>query len=145
MPVCINELMPANQSAAYDSDGHPGDWVELFNPSNRDVALRGWTISDDRDDLDPITLSADLVVPAAGFLVLWADGEPDAGAGHLDFQLVADGEEVVLTAPTGERSIVTWGRMHDDFSAARRSDCCMEAGCWEHRFRGTPGFTNAVE
>ncbi len=138
-PLCINEIMPENLAAHADETGAYPDWIELHNPSDAGVSLAGWTISDG----DPARHAlGDLEVPAGGFVVLYADGFPSLGPAHLSFSLDADGEEVELYAPDGTGSVVVFGPVAGDLSAARVPDCCAGEGCWQYPFGGTPGASN---
>ena len=141
LPLCVNEFMPDNEATLFDDAGETPDWIELHNPTAEDVDLDGWSMSDDRD-ADRAPLAAGLTVPAGGFLLLYADGDEDAGPDHLDFSLDADGGDVALYAPDGRGLVVGYGLIEEDFSAARVTDCCEGEGCWSFDFRGTPGATN---
>ncbi|MCK6502208.1 lamin tail domain-containing protein [Myxococcota bacterium] len=140
--LCINELMPANRAALLGEDGSAPDWIELFNPTEADLSLSGWTISDDREALDRHALSGDLVVPAGGALLLYADEATEAGPAHLPFKLSEDGEEVALFDPEGDATVLVFGKVYDDFAVARATDCCTGEGCLQHVFRGSPGVAN---
>ncbi len=102
--VYINELMPSNQTIIADENDEYDDWIELYNPDeDHDASLAGYFISDDRNDPLKRWLPQDAVVPADGYLLLWADGSPDQGALHLSFKLRAsEGEAVILTDPDGK-------------------------------------------
>ncbi|MCB9778752.1 MAG: lamin tail domain-containing protein [Alphaproteobacteria bacterium] len=141
--ICINELMPDNESAAFDDQGDADDWIELHNPGAEALSLDGWSLSDDRDTPRAHALPDGLEIPAGGFLLLWADGDTLAGPDHLSFSLSSGGEEVGLFDPRGDGSVLAFGEVQDDFSVARQTDCCTGADCLIHDFRGTPGATNA--
>ncbi len=152
--LCINEVMPGNRAALFDDQGRSTDWIELHNPTDAAVSLEGWSISDDREQGDAHVFGPGLAIEPGGFLLLWArggDGDDSGGEGSTDptvlpFQLDGGGEEVALFDPDGDGSVVAYGAVLDDFSLARRTDCCVpvdgEASCWTHSFRGTPGSTN---
>jgi len=71
----ITELMP-NPAAVSDSDG---EWFELYNASGEARDLAGLQISDDEGVED--TLSATLVVPAGGYVVLARVGDASINGG----------------------------------------------------------------
>lgn len=139
LPLCINEFMPANDSAWRDALGAAPDWIELHNPTAAAVDLTGWTLSDDEAQPDRARLSG--VLEPGGFRLLVADG--GTGADQLPFRLSADGGQVALFAPDGRGQVVTHGSVAPDFSVARVTDCCAGEGCLEFSFRGTPGYGNA--
>jgi hypothetical protein len=67
--VIINEMMPDSQ----DSDDETGEWLELFNLSDRVVDLLGWTLA---DSAGSVTVDAHLQIPAGGFALLAAVDQP---------------------------------------------------------------------
>jgi len=140
--LCINELMPDDKAALILEDGSTPDWIELFNPTGADVSLKGWTLSDDHTVPDRQALSASLVVPAGGSLLLYADGHPELGPEHLDFSLDPGGEEVALFDPQGDARVLAFGRVLEDFAVARQTDCCEGETCLGFVFRGSPGRSN---
>lgn len=142
LELCINELMPDNAASIIDEAGATPDWLELHNPGAEDVSLDGWSLTDDANAPAKSVLSGGLVLPAGGFLVLWADKLTGAGSTHLSFKLDAGGGVVGLFAPDGRGSVVTYGAIDADFSAARRPDCCVGEGCFAFDFRGSPGKSN---
>lgn len=144
--ICLNELMPANRSVLLRDDGSSPDWIELFNPTEVDVDLGRFGLSDDREDRAEHLLPAGLVLPAGEALVLYAVGDDDTGTvlaeDELPFRLSAEGGEVVLFEPDGDGQVVVYGAVEQDFSIARSTDCCTGEGCLTHRFRGSPGKSN---
>jgi hypothetical protein len=91
--VRINEWMATPLSGE--------DWIELYNPNAHPVDLGNHFLTDrliqpDRSQLPPFSF-----VPAQGYHVLVADGNPERGASHLDFSLSAVGEEIGLFDPEG--------------------------------------------
>ncbi len=143
LAVCINEFMADNDSAL-DVDGAFPDWIELYNPTAESILLDGWWLSDDRDEPDKHELEGGLTLEPLSGLVLYADGAPELGPEHLAFSLEVEGEEIVLTAPDGRASIVAYGPLTGDVTAAREIDCCVEPECWVYRFSGSPGDTNGL-
>ena len=141
LPVCVNEFSP--KVSGYGAD-FPLDWIELFNPTEADVGLEGWAISDNRETADKHVFGPEIVIPAYGAVQLFADGQPERGPDHLAFRLSAGGEEIVLTAPDGRGRIVEFDKMPIDVTPARIPDCCVEPDCWQMGFLGSPGRPNAV-
>ncbi len=96
----INELVPNNFSGITDEFGERDDWIELYNPGQTDVNIAGWYISDTLNAENFYRIPAfDLtktIVPAGGYLLLWADGEPAEGVLHMPFRLNNNGEAVYL-------------------------------------------------
>lgn len=143
LELCINEFMTDNDVALADETGAYPDWIELHNPGDEAVPLDGWTLTDDSGDTTKHEMSGGLSVEPGGFLVLYADGEDSLGAAHLGFKLTQDGGTVGLFAPDGRGSLITYGYLESDISAARVPDCCpVGSSCWEYVYGGTPGETN---
>jgi hypothetical protein len=141
LEICINEVMPDNETTLADETGAYPDWIELANPGASEVSLDGWWLGDGEKNL--VQLEDGLAIAAGGFLVLFADGGGAEGPLHLDFGLEANGGEVALFTPDGRGSLVQYGWTADDFAIARSSDCCAGSGCsFEHPWRGTPGESN---
>ena len=137
--VVINEFMTTNATGLQDSTGAYPDWIELFNPTAEDIDLEGWTLSDDIGERDRHTLSG-LSIEAGGWLLLYADGDPEQGDEHLDFSLNADGEEIGLYSPDGGVvDELEFGSLPTDHSAARQTDGGSE---WEITDTPTPGVSN---
>jgi len=117
--VRITELMAANDGSVLDADGDSSDWLEIYNPGPDRVELAGWGVSDDVDDPFKEVLPTLSLLPGE-YRVLWASGKAasaDPSELHLGFALDADGEEVVLTAPSGEQvDAVSFGPQRDDIS-----------------------------
>jgi hypothetical protein len=121
--VHINEFMPYNRTAAVDASGDPDDWVELYNGSDEEARLEGFYLSDSGGPPFRQRLSAEVVVPAKGVVLIWADREPDEGALHMSFRLDRDGESVWLARPDGEViDMVEFGFAPTDESFARLPD-----------------------
>lgn len=104
--VVINEWMAANQSAFADpADGQFDDWFELYNPTAGMVNLSGYQLSESLTNATPFVIPNGVMIPAHGFLLVWADKEPDqyspGGDLHANFKLSSDGQAIALFAPDG--------------------------------------------
>lgn len=145
LQLCINEVMASNTSSWLDDRGVATDWIELHNPGTADVPLGGWHLTDDEDEPFRHPLPDTLVVPAGGYLLLYADGDPLGGDLHLPFQLAADGEEVGLYRDDGEGELIAFDVQQPDVSIARQPDCCADATtCAGVALTSTPGLSNAT-
>lgn len=144
LELCINEFMPDNDTSFADEFGTYSDWIELHNPGDEPISLDGWTVTDDADDPELFELHGGLTLGPGEFIVFYADDEPDLGPLHLGFKLSQDGGTLGVFAPDGRGSLVTYGYVETDISAARVTDCCSEeSGCWEFVYSGSPGATNS--
>ncbi len=136
--LVINEFVPDNASGFRDDAGDTPDWVELYNPTESDVDLGGWFLTDDLEEELERPFSAGLIVPAGGHLLLFAD-EGD-GDDHLPFSLSGEGESLGLFGPDAYPvDRVVWTRVSADVGAARSPD---GSETWIWGSATTPGATN---
>jgi len=138
----INELMASNGGLALDPDDAEAtpDWIELYNAGSVDVSLEGLTVTDDLEVPDLHTLG-DVTVPAGGFVVLFADGQPERGPTHLGFQLSSAGEAIGLYSPDGDPlDRLTFVDLSGDQVAGRIPD----GGTLSMLSGPTPGETNTT-
>ncbi len=101
--VVISEIMAANDVW---KNGHHDDWVELYNASSSAVDLSGWHLSDSARKTEKFTFPEGTRLKKGECLLVYCtDREEDAGSGsvfYAPFKLSQDGEQVVLTDPSGE-------------------------------------------
>jgi hypothetical protein len=97
-PLAVNEFMADNDAVIPDPEEPLAfeDWIEIYNAGTSPVALDGMYLTDSLYFPTRFALPPGLVVPARGFLLLWADSEAFQGSRHLGFQLAAAGEEIGL-------------------------------------------------
>ena len=127
--LCINEFMASNATGAQDESGAFPDWLELYNPTGEDVDLVGYTVSDDLAWIDKHPLGGGLIVPAGGWLILWADGDVDQGENHLSFRLNRGGEQIAIYDTHGTAlDELQYGPQETDISATRLGDGGEEWG-----------------
>jgi len=145
--VVINEVLASNGHTLSDPQNQYDDWIELYNPGGLTVDIGGCYLTDDLarptkwqvPTGDPGTT----MIPAHGYLLLWADGDlADAGL-HAGFRLDADGEDVALFAPDGLTLIdsLSFGRQYTDMSYGRYPDGAAELRLLTYP---TPGFLNVI-
>lgn len=94
------------------------DWIELYNPAAAPVPLRGLYVgtSDTTYHLNALSF-----VAAGGFVQLLAD--ENEGANHLDFNLPAEGDAIVLYDERGvEMDRVVYGPQSEGVSQGRLPD-----------------------
>jgi hypothetical protein len=118
--VVINEVMASNQTYITDENGEYEDWVELYNNSSSSVNLGGWFLSDNPDNLDKWEFPTNTVIPAMGYLIIWADEDSSQGPLHANFKLSAAGEELLLINASGSTvQDITFGQQQADKGYAR--------------------------
>ena len=100
----ISEFMASNDATLSDGDGVFSDWIEIHNPDPDDADLTGWAL---RDEGNTWFFPEDTIVPAGGYLVVFASGQEvenytDAdGNLHTTFKLDAAGEPLALLRADG--------------------------------------------
>ena len=102
----ISEFMASN-SLTRDVDGDTSDWIEIHNPLASSLNLDGYYLSDDPSGADKWRLPGQ-VIPAGGYLVVFASGKDRAVVGqqlHTDFSLEASGGHLALIAPDGATAV----------------------------------------
>jgi hypothetical protein len=144
----VNEALAANTSTLPDEQGEYDDWFELYNASDEPLNAGGLCFTDDEDEPCrwqlPLHFPEQTTIPPHGFLLLWADGQPEQGLFHADFRLSASGEMVAVFqregAGYGERERLVYAQQSPDVSWGRYPD-----GSAELRFMyPTPGATNVA-
>ena len=97
-PVVINEVMASNSSTIADPQGEFDDWIELRNLTDQPVDLAGYYLTDEPGNMRKWQFPADTVLPADGYLIIWADEDTTAIPGlHASFKLSGLGEQIYLT------------------------------------------------
>ncbi|HYO97078.1 MAG TPA: lamin tail domain-containing protein [Polyangiaceae bacterium] len=100
MSVSLSEVMANNEATLPDEEGEFEPWIELYNRSSQAIDLAGYTLSNDLRNRDRWTFPS-VTIPPKGYLVVFADGQPEQGELHTNFVLSAKGDAIVLTDPSG--------------------------------------------
>jgi hypothetical protein len=143
--LVINEFMVSNVLAYKNADGDYEDWIEIYNSGNAAVNLAGYYLTDDIQAKNywkiPTGSASKTMVPAKGFLVLYADGNPNKGANHLGFKLNDKGEQIALIAQDGKTVLddITYADQFMDISYGRYPD---GGSLWNYFTQFTPGASN---
>lgn len=118
----INEFMADNEKTVTDEYGNYSDWIEIFNGGAEGVYLGDIYLTDNFNNPHKWRLPG-VILPAGGFIVIWADGMPALGTRHASFKLSMEGEEIGLYS---DKFLVidtlTFGLQHEDVSMGRKSD-----------------------
>lgn len=127
--VTINEFLAGNTKTLSDpADGDFDDWFELHNEGPQAVDLSGYYLTDSTNNPTQFRIPVGTVLPADGFLLVWADGEPGQNLPsrpdlHVNFRLSLSGEQIALFDPNGRRvDEVTFGPQMNDASQGRFPD-----------------------
>jgi len=98
--LLISEFMASNSSSILDSDNESSDWIELWNPTNSEISLNNYYLTDDAGRLNKWAIPNISIGPNK-FLVIFAsdkDRNDPSEELHADFQLSSsEGSYVALT------------------------------------------------
>ncbi|MFT5646101.1 MAG: hypothetical protein ACI976_000779 [Aureispira sp.] len=146
--IYINEFMPENLNAITDDMGEYEDWIELYNAGTTPVDIGGLYLTDDLTEPNkyrvPTTSPDSTTISPGGFLLLWADKDPEQGVLHLDFKLNNVSEQIGLVrySPINTFFIdsLIYGYLGSDISFGRYPDGTNN---W-HSLIYTPNGSNVI-
>ena len=99
--LLINEFSAANKEHLTDNYGETPDWIEIYNSGATDIDLTGYYMSDNLANPTKWEVPGG-IVPAGGFLIVYATGRDEFFGGflHAGFKITqTQGEDIVLTGP----------------------------------------------
>ncbi len=144
--VFINEWMAANTHTIRDPfDLQFQDWIELHNAGTEPADISGWGLTDSISTPREYTFPDGTIIPAGGYLVVWADNENNQerpGQYHATFGLSANGDEINLFSPAQvllDRVDFNTTRQTNDVSHGRFPDA---SGPLTFMTTATPGAPN---
>lgn len=146
--VVFNEVMSANVDMFVDPSWNYGGFVELYNPTYKDVSIGTYWLSDDSQNLRmariPISVGK---VPARGFRVLWFDHKEtrkDIGENwentQIDMKLDCDGDTIFLSDDAGNiiaSQVYPQAVMRASYARTKDGD-----STWGYTAMPTPGESN---
>ena len=142
--LVINEFLASNDTGLTDEAGEFEDWIEFYNGTANEIDLGGYSVTDTPAEPTLSVIPADTgetVIPAGGYLVMFGDKTPEAGALHLNLKLSDSGESIALYDPAGNLvDEYTYDAQTSDQTTGRSPNgtgdfCPMSAN--------TPGAANA--
>jgi hypothetical protein len=138
----VNEIMTTNTTYLSDLNNY-GDWVEIYNPSNQEVDIAGYYVTDDytlpTKYQIPTGNSSSIIAPG-GYKIIWADDSTQNL--HTNFKLSgSNGERFALVASDGVTFIdsISFGPQTTDVSYGRTSD---GSDSWTFFTLSTPNASN---
>jgi hypothetical protein len=145
--LVINEFMAKNDSFIQDPNGDYDDWIEIYNYGDSAVDIAGMYLTDNLSfpakwqvpDNNP----AATTIPPQGYLLIWADNEPNEGTLHANFRLSAAGEQIALYNADGNLiDTITYGPQQANVSYGRLPDGNRS---WRFFVVPSPAATNISE
>lgn len=98
----INEVSPSNGSNFRDEDGEYVDWIEIYNAGENEICLKGFGLSDKKDN-PKIWEFPDVKIQPKSYLLICASGKNRKnGELHTNFKINAEGERLYLCDTRGQ-------------------------------------------
>ncbi|MAE70630.1 MAG: hypothetical protein CME06_09195 [Gemmatimonadetes bacterium] len=127
--IFLNEAMADNVTTIADGFGQFDDYIEVYNSSAAPISLDGYGLTDNILVPYKWPLPGAAIVPAGGYLLLWADGDLPQGPLHGPFALNSGGETLTLTDDIGfVVDILSFTDQAPDVSWGRRTDGAPQKG-----------------
>lgn len=125
--IVINEFMADNVTTIADPSGSYDDWIEIYNYGDEPVDIGGMYFTDNFADTAKWQVPAgndSTIISSKGFLLLWADNDPEEGVLHLDIKLSKNGEQIGVLMNDGSIFIdsLSFGPQSADISFGRKTD-----------------------
>ncbi|MCK4749350.1 MAG: lamin tail domain-containing protein, partial [Bacteroidales bacterium] len=102
--IYINEFQASNCGNFLDEFGEADDWIEIYNLTAEAIDLGGLFLTDSLQDplkhRIPAGYATTTIQPY-GFMVLWADNQPEQGPLHLGFRLNSRSEQLGIYQLSG--------------------------------------------
>jgi len=145
IPLTINEFMASNSKSVEDPQGDYDDWIEIHNFGADAIDVGGMYLTDNMSVPTkwriPGDDAASTIIPAGGYLLIWADNDiADAGL-HANFKLDANSDEIALSDQLGSTLIdsVVFAEQSSNISYGRFPD---SGTTWRFFPAPTPGTQN---
>jgi len=140
----INELSASNSSDIADEYNEYDDWFEIYNPNNFEVDIDNYYVSDSLENKTKYRFASgsnSTIIPANGFLKVWADNQTQQGVLHSNFKLSSNGEALALFLPDGQTMVdsIIFGTQNVNHSWGRQTD---GDETWIDFSATTPGASN---
>jgi hypothetical protein len=124
---CINKFMVINDSSFVDDYGLHSPWIEIFNKNHAPIDMGGMYLTNDLKNPKMFQLpngDSKTMIPANGYLLLWAENKPEKGVLHLNFDLKksnfiglfsANGKTLIdsVTIRANQKANISFGRITD--------------------------------
>ena len=140
--LIINEVMVGNEKYCAHNGGRYYDWIELYNASDADIVLSGYTLSKELSDLGAFTLPQRTLRPGEYALVMCSGDETLSTSSyiHANFKIDNDGEELFLSKNDTVVDSVYFSNIRAGYSFGRSS---LGNGFY-NLSQPTPGYVNGM-
>ncbi|NLB63102.1 MAG: lamin tail domain-containing protein, partial [Fibrobacter sp.] len=138
----INEVQSTQYKTLQSADRQYYDWIEIYNPTGRDIDLSGYGLSDSQKKPHKWTFPVETSIEAQGYLIVYASGL-DTNINdeiHSNFKLASAGESLYLSnAKANLIDMVHIPALEAEISWQRSTD---GATVWAMSHKATPGASN---
>ncbi|UTW68054.1 lamin tail domain-containing protein [bacterium SCSIO 12643] len=138
--IFVNEAMVDNQTAIADPQGDYDSWIEIYNSTSNPFDLTGHFFGNDDTIYRFERCIPSVVVPANGYLLLWADDEMQDGPEHLPMMLNNTDYIGLVTKDAAIVDTLEWDSALADVSFGHDTD---GSGTWVSFEESTPNATNS--
>jgi hypothetical protein len=127
--VVINEFLADNTKTIKDpantTKDEYDDWIELYNPTSKDILLTGMYLSDSKSN--PVQWQfkdANTIIKPNEHIAIWCDDQTTQTGFHTDFKLSKSGECISIVDKDGKTIIdeYTFDAQTSDISTGRYPD-----------------------
>ena len=100
--ISITEVCTLNKTCLTDSYGEYSDWIEIHNSSAETVSLKGFCLSDDKENTEKWGFPDDAVIEAGEYMIVFASkNQSTESEYHTGFGLSKSGDELILSRNGG--------------------------------------------
>ncbi|MBR3980016.1 MAG: Ig-like domain-containing protein [Bacteroidales bacterium] len=127
----VNEFLASNSTDVLSENNKHEDWIEIYNGGSSTIDLAGLYLSDDTTNLEKYKIpygSMDKTrIPSKGYVLFWADNEPQDGALHLPFKLDRSEGVIILSQKSSSGAMtvidkIRYSQQNTDVSYGRYPD-----------------------
>lgn len=141
--ICINEIMQSNINTVFVGMDFPDSWVELYNPTDRDIGIYHYYIGASPNYKENFRIKEIEAVPAEGYMLVYFDKE--ATGMHTNIRLNSVDPGILYLF--NERGVLIDSLAYPAMPApniayARDTD---GAKSWHYVCQATPGAPNTGE
>ena len=134
--IKINEYMSHNKSASYAGNGGYYDFVELYNYGDEDLELKGFSLSDDPDNLNKFIIP-EVTIKSKDYLVVYLTGKEEIdGSIYANFKLSDNDKKLVLSYSGKVIDSADVVKLEENMSYGMVEDK------WYYFYKPTPGKVN---
>lgn len=94
--ILINEVVADNLSTLKNEKGVYADWIELYNPTDHAIGLKGYYLSDSKNELSKWAFP-DVSIDSDGYLIVFCDKEEGEAFLHANLSINSDKETIYLS------------------------------------------------